>query len=653
MPKLRFKSVDTSCRKSGRNGLSILAVFISAINTSYAVNSDPMLLARADDLAGMSLESLMNIDVVSVSKHSEPLQQSPAAVFVLEGSTIVRSGVKSLPEALRLIPGVQVARLDSHSWAITARGFNSTLADKLEVLMDGRSLYTPLYSGVFWDAQDTLLDDIARIEVIRGPGAALWGANAVNGVVNIVTKSAAETQGGLQKIGGGSQFAGFAAWRYGGEVGDLGHYRVYAKTTHYNAQETSGAGDAQDSGKNNQLGFRSDLKLSDTDTLTVQGDYYTGSIQSPATSKDELASGYNVISRWKRSYDDVSDTEIQFIYDQTSRDNRLNFAEDRSTYDLDIKHRFAVGELQNFVVGAGYHVTDDDIENIDPAFIAFNPQKRRDQTLGVFIQDQINLIADTLHLTLGAKYERNDYTNDEFQPSIRFGYILDDRNTLWGAVSRAVRIPNRLDHTVDFFGGVIVGDENFKSEEVVAYELGYRAILQSTLSADIAVFYNEYDNLRAVTDDIAQPQTLPIRIVNEGSGTSQGLELVMRWEPQPAVKILASYIYFDMDVAADAGSRDTSIAENDESDPNSQASLQLDWDVAAKWSLQARARWVDSLDGEAVDAYTALDISAIWRLSPEVDFTLIGSNLLDPQHAEFSGGNEISRSLNGHFTWHF
>lgn len=653
MPKLRLKVVDTFCRKSGRNSLSVLAVFISAINSSYAVNTEPMLLARADDLASMSLESLMNIDVVSVSKHSEPLQQSPAAVFVLDGSTIIRSGVKSIPEALRLIPGVQVARLDSHSWAITARGFNSTLADKLEVLLDGRSLYTPLYSGVFWDAQDTLLDDVARIEVIRGPGAALWGANAVNGVVNIVTKSAAETQGSFQQVGGGSEFAGFAAWRYGDEVGDLGHYRVYAKTTHYNAQEAPGAGDAQDPGKNNQLGFRSDLKLSDTDTLTVQGDYYTGSIQSPATNKDELASGYNVISRWKRRYDESSDTEIQFIYDQTSRDNRLNFAEDRNTYDLDIKHRFAVGERQSFVLGAGYHVTDDDIENLDPTSVKFSPLKRRDQTLDIFVQDQIALIKDTLNLTLGAKYERNDYTGDEFQPSVRFGYILDDRNTFWGAVSRAVRIPNRLDHTIDFFDGVIIGDENFKSEEVVAYELGYRAIFKPTLSADIAVFYNEYDQLRAASDDITQPQTLPIRIVNEGSGTSHGLELVMRWEPLPAVKLLASYIYFDMDVAADAGSRDTSIAQNDESDPNSQVSLQLDWDITDNWSVQARARWVDSLDGVGVDAYSALDITAIWRLSRNIDFSLIGANLLDPQHAEFSGGNEIGRSLNGQFTWHF
>jgi iron complex outermembrane receptor protein len=610
-------------------------------------------LGQYDDLAALSLEALMNIEVVSVSKRSEPLQRSAAAVFVLDGDTIIRSGVKSIPEALRLVPGLQVARLDSHTWAITARGFNSTLADKLEVLMDGRSLYTPLYSGVFWDAQDTLMEDIERIEVIRGPGAALWGANAVNGVVNIVTKSSAQTQGGFQQIGGGSEFAGFAAWRYGGEVAKLGHYRVYAKTTHYNAQEAAGAGDAQDAGKNDQIGFRSDLQLSNTDALTLQGDYYTGTIENPATSKDEYASGYNVISRWQRRYDEHSDTEIQFISEQISRNNRTQFSGVRDIYELDIKHRFALGERQDFVIGGGYHVTDDDVKNLNPNRIKLAPVTRRDETFDVFVQDQLVVIEDKLHLTLGAKYENNDYTGDEFQPSVRFSYILNSRNTLWGAVSRAVRIPNRLDHTINVFNGALVGDENFKSEQVIAYELGYRTILKPTLSADIAIFYNEYDKLRALSGDLSKPQTAPIRIVNEGSGNTQGMELTMRWEPLPAVSFLASYRYLDMDVAAEYGSRDLNVVSNYENDPNNQLSLQFDWDIAERWSLQARARWVDSLDEVAVNAYSALDITAIWRVSKDVDFTLIGINLLDPQHAEFSGGKEISRSINGQFTWHF
>ncbi|WP_373087069.1 TonB-dependent receptor plug domain-containing protein [Zhongshania sp.] len=654
MPKMKMQAVNTHFKHTSCHGVLPASILYMLIAPSvYAVNSQPAVLARVDDLASLSLESLMNIDVVSVSKRSEPLQQSPAAVFVLDGSTIIRSGVKSIPEALRLIPGLQVARLDSHSYAITARGFNSTVADKLEVLMDGRSLYTPLYSGVFWDAQDTLMDDIERIEVIRGPGAALWGANAVNGVVNIVTKSAANTQGGFQQAGGGGEFDGFAAWRYGGKAGALGHYRVYAKTTHYAPQESAGAGDANDGRNHDQLGFRTDLQLSESDKLTLQGDLYKGRIDNPLSNKAESTSGYNVIARWKRRYDNTADTEVQFVYDQSSRDDTQTFTEDRNIYDVEIKHRFTVGTRQNFVLGGGYHTTDDNIGSLNPAVLKFEPSARKDETVDVFVQDQIELIENKLHLTLGAKYENNDYTGDEFQPSARFSYIVNEHNTVWGAVSRAVRIPNRLDHTIDIFGGVLVGDENFTSEEVIAYELGYRALLNSEVSADVAVFYNEYDKLRSFTDDFLNPQAVPVRFVNDGAGRTQGLEIAVRWEPLPAVKILASYVYQDMDVAAKFGSRDLNIAQNNENDPTNQVNLRLDWDIADSWSVQARARWVDALDDVGVRAYSAFDVTSIWRLSPRVELSLIGTNLLDPQHAEFSGGNEIGRSVHGQFTWHF
>ncbi|WP_373097499.1 TonB-dependent receptor plug domain-containing protein [Zhongshania sp.] len=654
MPISRVRAKKKRTKNATLSGLPPISILLWALApNAFALNSEPMLVARVDDLANLSLESLMNIDVVSVSKRSEPLQQSAAAVFVLNGSEIIRSGVKSIPEALRLIPGLQVARLDSHTYAITARGFNSTVADKLEVLMDGRSLYTPLYSGVFWDVQDTLMDDIERIEVIRGPGAALWGANAVNGVVNIVTKSAANTQGGLQQFGGGGEFAGFAAWRYGGKAGEYGHYRVYAKTTHYTAQERPGAGDANDARNHDQLGFRTDLLLSDRDSLTLQGDLYKARTHNQINNKEESISGHNVIARWKHRYEDSADTEVQFFYDQSSRDDTSTFMEDRNIFDLEIKHRFAVGERQNFVLGGGYHTTDDNIESLNPAVLQFLPAKRKDETVDIFAQDQIELIESKLHLTLGVKYENNDYTGDEFQPSARFSYIVNDRNTVWGAVSRAVRIPNRLDHTIDIFGGVLVGDENFTSEEVVAYELGYRTILTPVLSADAAIFYNEYGNLRSFTDNFLNPQSVPVRFVNDGAGRTQGLELTVRWEPLPEVKVLASYVYQDMDVAAKFGSRDVNIAQNNENDPNNQFDIRIDWDVSSDWSVQTRARWVDALDDVGVKAYSALDMTSIWRIAPNIELSLVGTNLLDPQHAEFSGGNEISRSVHGQFTWHF
>jgi iron complex outermembrane recepter protein len=654
MSPLRFENIIRRKGHSARRHLApIITVATLFTQSALAENIPSMQLARADDLANLSLEALMNIDVVSVSKRSEPLQQSPAAVFVLDSSSIIRSGVKNIPEALRLIPGLQVARVDSHTWAITARGFNSTVADKLEVLIDGRSLYTPVYSGVFWDAQDTLIEDIARIEVIRGPGAALWGANAVNGVVNIVTKSAEDTQGGFEKIGGGGEFEGFSSFRYGGKLGELGDYRIYAKTTHYAAQEIAGPGDAEDQHKNDQVGFRTDLKLNKTDTLTLQGDLYKGTIANQNTIKDELASGHNLTSRWTRHYDKTSETEIQFYYDQTSRNNRINFAENRDTYDLEVKHRFSFGERQNIVLGGGYHSTEDEIDNINPAIVQFLPNTRKDQTLDLFAQNQIEFIENKLHLTFGAKYEKNDYSGEEFQPSARISYIADERNTYWGAVSRAVRIPNRLDHTINIYSGTIVGSQDFSSEEVIAYEIGYRTILNAELSADLAIFYNEYDKLRSFTDDFSNPQTLPIRFENEGAGRTNGLELTLRWEPIPTLKILASYRYFDMDISTKYGSRDVNIATNDENDPNNQVSLRLDWDIAETWSIQARGRWVDSIDDTGVEAYSAVDLTSIWRLNPSIDISLVGSNLFDPQHAEFSGGKEIVRSIHGQFTWHF
>ncbi|WP_269617917.1 TonB-dependent receptor plug domain-containing protein [Zhongshania sp. BJYM1] len=655
MSPLPLGSINRRKRNSARRHLApIIAVATLFAQSALAESISSMQLARVDDLANLSLESLMNIDVVSVSKRSEPLQRSPAAVFVLDSSSIIRSGVKNIPEALRLIPGLQVARVDSNSWAVTARGFNASAgADKLEVLMDGRSLYSPVYSGVFWDAQDTLIEDIARIEVIRGPGASLWGSNAVNGVVNIVTKTAAETQGGFEQLGGGGEFEGFSSFRYGGKLGEKGHYRLYAKTIHNAAQEIAAPGDAADSSKSNQVGFRTDLKLNEIDSLTIQGDLHRGTAANPNTSKDEFTSGYNLISRWSRRYDDNSDTELQLYYDQTSRNNRINFAEDRNTFDVEIKHRFALGERQNFVLGGGYRSTEDDIEDVNPFLVKFIPSSRKDETLDIFAQDQIDLIENILHLTLGAKFEKNDYTGAEFQPSARLSYIFNQRNTFWGAVSRAVRIPNRIDHTVSLFNGQITGDDHFTAEEVVAYEMGYRAILTTQLSTDLAIFYNEYDKLRTFTDDFTNPQNQQIHFDNQGAGRTQGLELTLRWNPLPDLQLLASYNYFDMDISAKYGSRDIFINRNNENDPSSQVSLRIDWDASETWSIQARGRWIDSIDDAGVASYSAIDISGTWRLSTSIDISLVGTNLFDPQHAEFSGGKEIVRSIHGQFTWHF
>ncbi len=605
------------------------------------------------DLTGLSLEELMNIDVVSVSKQREPLQQSAAAVFVLDGETIRRSGITSIPEALRLVPGVQVARIDSHTWAITARGFNSTVGDKLEVLMDGRSLYTPFFSGVFWDAQDTLLEDIDRIEVIRGPGAALWGANAVNGVVNIVTKSAAESQGGFQQLGVGESER-YAAWRYGGNLGNAGHYRAYAKTNHHDAEEMRGSADADDKRKHEQAGFRMDFQLPDNDRLTVQGDIYQGQVNNATNNELEETEGHNVIARWSRQHGQHSATEVQFYFDKTFRTNAETYSEDRKSFDLELEHRFLFLDQHEIIIGGGYYVTRDDVRGINPVILRFTPARRTDETWNLFIQDQIDLMSDQLRLTFGVKYENNDYTGDEVQPSMRFSYTIDDRNTVWGAVSRAVRIPNRLDHNLVVFNGVLIGDSAFESEEVLAYELGYRSIVSSTFSLDVAIFYNEYDKLRGFTDDFLNPSTLPpYKVSNEGEGVSQGGELVLRWQPSENLNLLVSQSYVDLDVERYTGSNDVNIRDNDENDPTSQTSVMIGWDINKQWSSQLNARYVGALDDQKVDAYTAVDLSLLWRITKDLELGLIGKNLFDPQHAEFGGGNEIQRTVNAQVTWRF
>jgi iron complex outermembrane receptor protein len=482
----------------------------------------------------------------------------------------------------------------------------------------------------------------------------LWGANAVNGVVNIVTKKASETQGGFEQIGGGGEFEGFAAWRYGGKLADVGHYRVYAKTTHYNEQEKSGGGDGNDRWQHDQAGFRTDMRLGDSAKLTLQGDFYKEEINNSVnTAKDEANSGHNLLARWNYQYADQSDTEIQFYYDQTSRDNRFNFAEDRDTYNIEAKHRFVLLDIHEFVVGAGYQITSDKIVNYLPASLAFYPDNRSDETWDFFIQDQISLIPDRLKLTLGAKFESNDYTGDELQPSGRLSFILNERNTVWGAVSQSVRITNRLDHDITFFSGALAGNDGFKSEQVIAYEFGYRSILGDSVSLDLALFYNKYTDLRGLSDNFSAPQSLPVLIVNAGDGQSQGGELVVHWSVAATLKILASYQYLDLDIAPRAGSRDASIADADESDPNSQFSITADWDISENWSLQSTVRRVGSLDDQNVDAYTGLNLSLKWQATKDIDLSLVGSNLLDPQHPEFSGGVEIVRSVHGQITWHF
>lgn len=602
---------------------------------------------HGDDLTGLSLDALLAIEVTSVSKNAEKLTDAAAAAFVLTGEEIRASGVQTLPEALRLVPGMQVARVDAHTWAITARGFNSTLADKLEVQMDGRTLYTPLFSGVFWEIQDTFLGDVDRIEVIRGPGAALWGANAVNGVINIVTKRAAETQGTAVELAGGNETRYQTGARYGGSLGDMGHYRAYVKSSDYDSYRGSGGADPQDAWALSQAGFRTDWKLQNQDDLTVQGDIYDGEIERLG----ETMSGFNILGNWQRQLSDTSSLTIKAYFDQIERDIPTSFAEERQQADIEFTHRFLWGEDHAITWGGGFRNQKDDITNVPGSGLAFVPDSASLDTWNLFVQDQVRL-RDDLTLTAGSKFEHNDFTGVEIQPSLRLAWLMDENRTLWGAVSRAVRTPNRIDHGFDI-PGFIAPSTAFESEVVIAYELGYRWRVSDTLSTEISTFYNDLDELRGV--DFS---TQPGKIDNEGEGTAYGFEATAQWVPRDDLKLLFSYSYLNLDIGPKPGSTDTTIESNDSKDPEHQAFIRGTWNINSRWSVSSMLRYVDGFENQndgKVPSYNELNSALHWKASDTLNISLVGENLLNKHHLEFGGPSpvKVERSLLLRFNWKF
>jgi iron complex outermembrane receptor protein len=482
--------IRRSCGHLARSWPASLTVWLLALVVIPAAHAHYL----ADgDLTEMSIEDLMSVEVTTVSRKAQRLSDSAAAVFVITNEDIRRSGVTSIAEALRMVPGLEVARISANSWAITARGFNGQYANKLLVLMDGRSVYDPLYSGVFWNVQDALLEDVARIEVIRGPGASLWGANAVNGVINIITKPAAETQGGLATGGFGNEEKAFGALRYGGKIGNTAHYRLYGKYFDRDDSESLQGGEAHDGWNIARGGGRIDWRFSDQDELTVQGDYYDGEVGNEGTYyslsppyatpliESSPVSGGNLIGRWQRQIAPDSDLELQAYVDRAEWEIPL-VKETRDTVDVDFQHRFGMGKRQEILWGLGYRWTRGALDV--GRGVTFDDEDRRDQLFSLFVQDNISLLPDRLSLTIGSKFEHNDYTGLEVQPNIRLLWLADDRNTFWSAVSRAVRTPGMVEHDARLTQQVIPGtpimeitlegNKDYRSETVTAYEAGYR-----------------------------------------------------------------------------------------------------------------------------------------------------------------------------------
>ncbi|HUK57188.1 MAG TPA: TonB-dependent receptor [Nitrospiria bacterium] len=626
------------------------------------------------DLSTMTLEELANIEITSVSKRPEPLSDAAASVDVITGEDIRRSGASSIPEALRLADNLDVAQKNSHDWGISARGFNTDLANKLLVLMDGRTVYTPLFSGVFWDRQNYLLEDIDRIEVISGPGGTLWGANAVNGVINITSKSAKDTQGLYVEAGGGSELRDFTGVRYGGTLAPDVYFRVYGQYFNRGDEVLANGDSASDSWRMGPGGFRIDSEASPNNKLTLQGDYYSGHEDIP-TGGDAGVSGGNILGRWSHSFSYDSDMSLQFYYDRTHLSdpipafvvNSTPFApagilqDDLDTYDLDFQHGFRLGP-NRFVWGLGYRYTHDVVGNT-PALAFFPPILDHNLYSG-FAQDEIALL-EKLSLTVGTKVEHNDYTGLEVEPNVRLAWIPTQQQTVWTAISRAVRTPSRLDRDLSEPAPpnlvVLKGGSDFDSETVIAYELGYRARLGQKVTASISTFYNDYDQIRSTS--LTPVTILPFFFQNNLEGKTYGGELGANFQALDGWRLHGGYNLLKEHLRVKPGQTDFNNALNETGDPEHQFSLRSSMDLPQNVELDAGLRWVDTLHvnnagvAETVPSYYELDVRIGWRPINNLELSVVGQNLLHDHHPEFGAPSpsreEIQRSAYGKIAWRF
>ncbi len=592
----------------------------------------------------------MEQEVTLVSRTPEQLIRSPSAIQVVTGEDIRRSGATSLPEALRLAPNLNVAQTSSSGWAISSRGFNNTLANKLLVMIDGRTVYTPLFAGVFWDVQNTLLADVDRIEVVSGPGATLWGANAVNGVINIVSKNARDTQGTLIEGGGGSFLQDYGAVRYGGSVGSNFFYRVYGFRFDREPMLLANKREVTNAWDMSQGGFRADWLPSSENILTVQGDFYSGTIEG--IGNDTTVDGQNVLGRWTRVISDESDLSVQLYVDRTWRRVPGVFSEDLRTYDLDLQHRFPLGERQSITWGGGYRLMEDDVGNA--GVISFLPGKRNLQLFSFFVQDEVTLVPDRLRLTFGTKLEHNDYSGFEYEPSGRLAWQVTPNQLLWSAVSRAVRSPSRIDSDVLIPSplGDVVSNDDFVSEDVLAFELGYRIQPHRRVTLSAATFFNLYDNIRSL-EPVSTNQFL---IRNRNHAESWGVELLGTWQIREWWRVRGGYTFLERRVAREEGGLDLNRGRAEGNDPRHQVLLQSMFNLPRNVEIDLVGRFVDTLPSPNVPSYFTFDARLGWRPTEHVEFSVVGQNLWDEQHPEFGSATsrqEVPRSVFGKVTLRF
>lgn len=637
-------------------------------------------LRAASVLANLSLEELAATEVTSVSKSPQSLRSAAAAITVVSGEEIRRSGATTIPDALRFVPGLNVAQQSASDWAVSARGFSSINSEKLLVLSDTRSIYTPLFSGVLWDVQDYLLADIDRIEVIRGPGATLWGSNAVNGVINITTKKSQDTQGLLVETAAGTENKLTTAVRYGGSAQNGATYRVFGKYAEHGGTYKENA-TSNDDWRLAHVGARSDWDATTADSFTLQGDLYRGTIgqlspsitiigrQGPVGALDVDVSGGNILGRWQHRIDAERNFALRIYYDKTHRDDP-SYRDDLDTVDLDFQYQWNWAG-QEWLWGANYHLTDNRDEG--KGIFNVNPDSARDELFGFFIQDQIAL-RDNMQLTLGTKYENNDFSGDEWQPSARFTWDFTANQTVWAAVSRAVRVPTRLERDIAVDAPSpspsmlyrIQGNPRFDSEVLVAYEAGYRWQARDNLAFDIAAFHNRYNGLASL--EIGDPYIDPslglliVPLINENktNGKARGIETQVNYAPLSTWRFVFNYSYLDMQLDpngldANRGSFYAGATPRHQVGLRSLCDLPADFQFDVQFRYLSRIRTLPEIvTGDGIGEYAEMDMRIAKQLNERVEVSLVGQNLLHDHHVEFgteAARGEIQRGVYAKIIW--
>lgn len=673
---------STEFRYPRRIALLILAGFW-APQTAFAGAAG----RGVNDLTELSIQELMEVEVTSVSRKGQPLSKTASAVYVITAEDIRRSGATSIPEALRMAPGVQVAQVNANKWAIGIRGFNSLFSNKLLVMVDGRSVYNPIFAGVYWDIQDMILEDIDHIEVVRGPGGTMWGSNAVNGIINIITKSADQTQGGLLTAGWGNQEGSFGQARFGGKAGSSTHYRVHSKFFRRPGQHRAEGGRAEDDWDMLRGGFRADWSSSERDSLMVTADVHGGEANAPiftpvfeppfrARIRDHTdLSGSNILARWTRKHTARSTSNLQVYYDRQHRRGDSGNLRLIESADFDYQNQFDLSSTNQVMWGGGYRRNRDDLENIPIA--SFHPSSRTTHLYQAFVQDEIRLFSDRLLIAVGTKVERNSFSGWEVQPSANLLWDRGKNDSAWLSVARAVRTPSRVtadaESLLQVFPGaaglnrlVYFGNPDFKPEELISYQAGYRVRLRRAVSLDLTAFHNDYDNIEAVLPGMPffdpslplAPTVIPLRPLNGRSGRTRGLEAASTWRLSESSQLHASYSWLDLRLRSTLVGVPDDVRKAEDAAPNQQFHARWYQDLPGRLQFDNSYYFVGSRGTVGLPAYHRVDSRIGWRPSRSIEFTFGLQNALDNQHPEAVEDvrqlpTEIGRSVYGKITYGF